>query len=544
MKKLKFRYFLLIVTVAFAGLSCKKQLDVKNPNQPTLENAKTESGIISLASGAVYTNGFNGVDLSSLNVLGNSYFFVVIGYHELMGDIISAEASNQNINVLNLPDYVILDDGTKITNTSPSKTVMRISNSRDKRSANAFYYEWSYMYSLNNACNNVLDLVDGITFSGDAASKKNTIKAWSYFWKGFAYSRLGSMYYSGVVNNKTGALNSKYLLHDSIIAEANRNLDQASALLNSITNVSDYQAVLGKLLPNFVQAGNGGVLTQAMWLRNISTMKARNLLVNKKTSTMTASDWAQVLSMSQSGIQQKDFIFTARTATTKGFFSSNSGSAAASTTGNPNSKTFKVSERLVQDYNAGDKRFLNNFKKQQYLNQVGGFTFSTRWALVDGGNGLAGVQVISSLTPGQYELAIAGSYEENELMIAESKINTGDIEGGLASIDNVRKYQGAGLAPVAGTGLTKAQAFEELRKERRVSLAFRGMSFYDARRWGVTDDVSKGGGRKGAVVLTSTGVLNTNSTINYDFLDYWDVPADETELNPPAAGSAPVKYPG
>ena len=37
--------------------------------------------------------------------------------------------------------------------------------------------------------------------------------------------------------------------------------------------------------------------------------------------------------------------------------------------------------------------------------------------------------------------------------------------------------------------------------------------------------------------------LYTNSTIDYNFLDYWDIPADETVLNPPGAGSAAVINP-
>jgi len=74
-------------------------------------------------------------------------------------------------------------------------------------------------------------------------------------------------------------------------------------------------------------------------------------------------------------------------------------------------------------------------------------------------------------------------------------------------------------------------------------LLFRGTAFYDARRWGVIYDISKGGGRKGCTVVTPDGTLNTNATINYNFLDYWDVPADEFVLNPPAAGSAPIKNP-
>ncbi len=542
----------LIIISALASVSCKKQLDVQNPNYPTLANAETETGIVSLASGAVYTNGFNTVDINGLTILGNSYFFIGLGYHELLGDVVAAEAANTLINVVSLPEYAILDNGTKVSNTSNSKSYMRISNARDKRSNNPFYYEWTYMYALNNACNNVLSIVDQISYTGEAETKKNTIKAWCYFWKGFAYSKIGSLYYSGLISNSTIGASNKYLIHDSIIGEANKNLDMAGALVNSITKPDVYSAVLGQLLPKFLQQGQGGILTPAMWVHNINTLKARNLLVNKKTSAMIAADWANLSTLTTNGIQPGEFIFTARTNASNGFFTAGAGSVAAKVTGDPNTTTFTISERVIQDYKTGDKRFTNNFqiqlddagKPKPYLNQVGGFTYSTRWALISGGKGMPGVQTISNLTPGLYELAIAGSYEENELMKAESKIYSGDIEGGLKSIDAVRTYFGAGLAAVAGTGLSMVQALEELRRERRVALMLRGLSFYDARRWGIINDIAAGGGRKGAVVLTSTGVLNTNATINYNFLDYWDVPADEFELNVPAAGSAPVKNPG
>ena len=56
------KYKHIITTVFVAGLAmttaCKKQLDVKNPNSPTLEQAKTESGLTSLAAGSIYINGF------------------------------------------------------------------------------------------------------------------------------------------------------------------------------------------------------------------------------------------------------------------------------------------------------------------------------------------------------------------------------------------------------------------------------------------------------------------------------------------------------
>jgi hypothetical protein len=551
MKKYKYLSIYFAAVTLLSVSSCKKELDVKNPNSPTIEQAKDEPGIISLSTAAVYINGFNGNNpsiIANQNWLGDSYFSLGIGFHELLGDNISAEASNQNINVVNLPDYVILDNGSKITNTSPSKSVIRISNARDKKPANMFYYEWAYMYSLNNACNQVLALVDAIKFTGDAETKKNTIKAWAYWWKGFAYSKIGSIYYAGIINNTVGVGNtsslvSTYVTSAAMIAEANKNFDQASTLLSAITSTSDYSTVLGKLLPSFVQTGKGGVLTTAMWIRNINTMKARNLLANKRLSQMTSTDWNAVLTLVNAGIKSDDFVFTGRTTATNGFFSASGGSVAAMSTGLPKSTSFKISERLIQEYKTGDKRLATNFAVNQYTNQVGGFTFSTRWQLLDA-NGVnkGDVAVLSDKTPGNYELYIAGSYEENELMKAEALINTGSIPAGLLSINNVRTYQGAGLAALSGA-LSLTDAKEELRRERRVALVFRGLAFYDARRWGIIDDITKGGGRTNAVVLGSDGVLSTHATINYNFLDYWDVPADEYVINPPAAGSAPIKNP-
>ena len=82
-----------------------------------------------------------------------------------------------------------------------------------------------------------------------------------------------------------------------------------------------------------------------------------------------------------------------------------------------------------------------------------------------------------------------------------------------------------------------------MRRERRCALPFIGLSFYDARRFGFIDPVSAGGGRSGCVVISKTGVLNTNAKIDYRFLDYWDVPDNELAINPPAATSTAVKNP-
>ncbi|SEP25813.1 RagB/SusD family nutrient uptake outer membrane protein [Mucilaginibacter sp. OK283] len=543
MKINKYIYALMTMAALFGASSCKKDLDVKNPNSPTLEQTKTESGVISLASGGVYINGFVNGD----GWLGDSYFSLPIGFHELLADNVSAEAANQNINIVNVPDYVILDDGSKISNTSPQKSNLRINNTRDKQSQNMFYYEWTNMYAMNNACNQVLALVDNLSFAGDAATRKSTIKAWAYWWKGFAYAKLGSVYYAGLVNNTVNGVNPVYVNSAALIAESNKDLDQAATLLSGISKTDDYKTVMAKLLPDFVQVGLGKVPTPAMFIHSINTLKARNILANKKLSDMTAADWSAILTLVNNGVNSGESVFTGRTnaANNNGFFSATGGTVASLASGLPSSTTFKISERLIQDFKTGDKRLSNNFKVNEYFNQVGGFTFSSRWQLLDAKQGSPnnGAVILANTTNAAYELYIASTYEENELMKAEALINTGQIEQGLGSIDNVRAYQGAGLAKVAGAGLSLADAKEELRKERRVALVFRGTAFYDARRWGVTDDVAKGGGRKNAVVLTSGGVLNTHATINYNFLDYWDVPADEFVLNPPAAGSAPIKNP-
>ena len=537
---------ILFAAMVISNLACKKQLDVINPNQPTLENAKTESGIISFALGSVYVNGFNQVDVVTLNVLSDSYFGLCYSFQEQMADIISAEAANVSINVVNLPDYVIYDNGVKQSNTSSSKTVFRVANSRDNRSQNPVYYEWTYMYTLINQCNQLLSLLDGVSYTGDATTKKNTLKAWAYWWKGYAYAKIGSLYYAGLINDEAGVKNNLFKTHDEIIGESNKNLDKAAAILAGITTPADYTAMVSQLIPAICQSGNGGVLTTQMWIRNINSLKARNFLVNKSAATMTTADWNSVLTLANTGIQKGDFVFTGKTISQNGFFTAAAGSPAALATGDPGSSTYKISERFTQEYKANDKRLANNFAPTVYFNQVGGFTFSGRYKLVDGGNGMAGVSILSNRIPGQYELFVGPSYEENELMKAEANIRLGNINVGLSSVDAVRTYQGAGIAATSGTGLSQANALEELRRERRVALVFRGTSFFDARRWGVIYDISKGGGRTGCVVVSSTGVLNTNATINYNFLDYWDVPDDEVnpQLNPPTSGSAPVKNPG
>ncbi|MBD0285251.1 MAG: RagB/SusD family nutrient uptake outer membrane protein [Flavisolibacter sp.] len=555
MKHIKYSLLLLLFTI-LGTTACKKQLDVKNPNEPSITDLYTEPGIIALSKGAVYNNGLNLTFNAGLNQLGSGFTYTMYAYQELLADVLSASASNQNINVINLPEYVILDNGTKVSSGLTQRGTIRSTNTRSNRSSNSIYYEWAYMYALNNSCNNLLDVLPKVTFSGgDAASKRKTIEAWAYWWKGYAYSRIGSIYYAGIINDSSynnspvGQTNANYVTHDALITEANKNLDKAAAALNGITSSNDYDELITQIIPEFIQTGNGGVPTITMFLHSINTMKARNLLVNKRVSAMTTTDWDTIIKLTANGITRTDNVFTVRTTSTNGILST-TGNVVAMSTGA--SSTFRISERFIQEFKDDDKRLTNNFSKtpSPRLDQTGGITFSTRWRLLAGSGAssantspnLPGVILYSDLTAGKQEIYVGPSYEENALMRAEALIYTGKIDEGLALVDAVRNYQGAGLGATPNKDLPRA--IDELRRERRVALVFRGISFYDYRRWGIIDDVSKGGGRKEAVVLTAQNGLNTNATINYNFLDYWDVPADEFELNPPATGSAPVQNPG
>jgi hypothetical protein len=255
---------------------------------------------------------------------------------------------------------------------------------------------------------------------------------------------------------------------------------------------------------------------------------------------MTAADWNTVKTLTTAGIRKDDLIFTGRTTGTNDFFSASGGSVASLSANPASTSTFKVSERVIQSFKPGDKRFDNNFSATSPYNND--YVYTSRYTLVNGGKGQSGVWTYANRSAGEYELVIAGSYEENALMLAEANIRLGTINEGLTLIDDVRTYMGAGIAAVSGTGLTLAQALKELAIERRVALLFRGSTYYDSRRWGWTSDITTGGGSYGNTVVLNP-IVYTNVTINYNFMDYWDVPANEVVLNPPGEGSVEIKNP-
>ena len=539
-----------ILGITLGVSSCKKDLDITNTNQPTPQSAASEVGVISLGQGGVYRNGF--FDLKTSDGVYGRFWAGATGFHEMMGDIIGVEAANAYINQIGCPDKVTLDNGTVVLNPSAVNTqyslLRTVVNFNAQGGANTTYYEWAYMYNMITSCNSVLDIASKTTFSGSAttqATKIATVTAWANFWKGYAYSRIGSIYYAGLINNGVnGQTNGNFVTKEAIIAEATACFARAETAIGAATSTVDYNTTMAGLIPAFVQKGKGNIPTGAAWVRNINTLRARNILVNNLVSAMTPAQWAQVQTLTAAGITATDPVFTGRTDVNGDFLGTTIADKIESTPTGTN--TYKVSERLIQEYFTGDARLTNNYTTLNtgigQFNTDRGNSFNTRYTLKSGGNNLPGVIVYSNSAAGANEITLCGSFEENALMQAEALIRQGgtsNIDAGVVLINAVRTYQGAGLAAIPA-GQTQAAAAEFLRRERRVALAYKGLSFYDARRY---DIIAPTKSRTGCVVIDKAGVLSSNATIVYGFLDYWDVPDNELAYNKAATGSAPTKNP-
>ena len=318
MHKIKILYLGFFAALVLFSTSCQKELEVGNPNSPTLVgNVTEENGLAKLAQGGIYLNGLSYGD----GWLGDSYFSLPRGYHELMGDIIGGgEGSNNQITTLPAPDYIQLDATNKLTNPSPNPAIIRAYNSRaaTAQGNNALMYEWMNMYAMQQSCNNIIALADKVTYTGDKATKIATVKAWAYFWKGWAYAQIGTLYIAGIVTDTAGKTSNTYVTHDAIISRSNYYYDLAVTTLGGATVTSDYTAMLGNLIPASSQVGNGQLMTKDMWVRNINTLKARNILLNKMSTfvngvagvtisknafsgVMTAADWNAILTLTANG---------------------------------------------------------------------------------------------------------------------------------------------------------------------------------------------------------------------------------------------------
>jgi hypothetical protein len=538
---------LYLFTLSVLLMNCNKStLNLPNPNQPTPTSLTTENGIESFAMGVF--------ERWITNIAGEgttNLFSIAQQMHSGMGDEDFVPYVNwalrypANVNAITLPPPY------NVTVKNPSGTtqpgILTSENSRAAGEQNAYQYEWDACYFMNAQSNLLLQAISNpaLKLSGDAKTKKALLQAWAYWWKGFCYSRIGSIYIAGVVNNApaNGKTDSNFVDHTAIIAEANSNFQKAAAILGGITENGDYDQVFTAIVPSFNLTQ---IITPAMWIRQIHTYIARNYLVNIKIAAMQPNDWAQVVNEADSGMVSGDVSF---------MYGMEPGGVNDLSYGlfNPiafhsNGNAFCwVSERFIQDFQPGDIRFSKNFGPEPGGPVVNlrnrGIQFGTRWNVIDIENGgtYASDQDLGTVS-------IGATWEENALMIAEAKIRTGsDIDGGLALVDQVRDEQGSGLAHVSGTGLTQAQAAEQLRSERRIALYMRGLAFYDARRWGVTAPAASGGGRANANVLVPGSVIDSSSAvllpcfIDYDYLDYWDVPQNELDFNNASTTSAPVK---
>jgi hypothetical protein len=520
---------LLFVLVAFA---CKDQLDVKNPNEPSLDALNSETGIINFSTGIYnYLNFPNNFD----------FFWVTNAAHEIMGDALFIPFGNFGWRWANQPSSITLDNGTVVRPPQEGDQAISLKNrnSREQGSDNLFAHEWVTMYFVNNAANVLLETVESgnVQFSDNAETKRKVITAWAHWWKGFAYSRIGSMYVSGLILDESGKTNGNFVDNEQILAEAEEHFNLAITILNSVSEIEEetFISFLSRIVPSHLYDGNNDVPAPDEWVRNINTMRARNLMVNKKVSQMTTAEWTAILQLANNGLQDGDFEFVIRQDGNNFVTTTLLQYRVAPTVG-----WHFASERLIQDFKPGDNRFTRNFALRGTWivnNRQRGIQYGTRYNFVAGGDYCS----IDNLALDQ---TFAGTYTENELIKAEATLRSGgNIDQALALIDGVRDDQNAQLAAVANTGLTLLQALEELRRERRIGLLLKGLSFYDARRWGVIDPVASGGGRTGSVVISATGVLNTNATFDYKYMDYFDVPLNELDFNSPTSSTPIIENP-
>lgn len=515
-----------IFLTGLLAVSCDKgDLNLVNPNEPGLDALATEEGCTRLAY-SVW-----------VPLRDNTFWWFAIADHNIMGDVLTISAGNFAWRWCNQTEYIILPDGTTYYPPSGTSQPIELRNRNDRSfgTDNTFSHEWIPVYGVIQTANFVLENLDNVTFSGTeaaAAVKKNTIKCWAYWWIGWGYSRIASIYAQGLIVDKYNSTNSNYVDYNTLLNEASNNFEAAKTILATISEDDEsYFGILTKLIPSYLVAGRGGIFTPQMWSRNINTYLARNILANKYADDLTAQDLTNIETLCNNGIKDDDYIFTLRAQALDDLVYNTAWAPYRILIGWEN-----VSERWVQDLKAGDARRTRNVIPLTPVNfnpRGRGIQYGTRWTLrpIESGGDYA--STVSNLA----ELAYCGTYEENQLMLAEVKIRGDQIDEGLAHIDNVRNYQNAGLAAVANTGLSKDQALEELRKERRIGLFINGTAFYDARRWRL---LGTNPGRTKAVVLTSSTAIDS-CTIKYGYLERWDLPANETDFNPVVSVSSGLK---
>ncbi|TXD54299.1 MULTISPECIES: hypothetical protein [unclassified Polaribacter] len=169
--------------------------------------------------------------------------------------------------------------------------------------------------------------------------------------------------------------------------EAKGNLELAKTELQDILS-GDISDLTGKIIPSNLNPsafrGNtsSASLTKDAWIRNINTLLARNILVNKKISDMTAADWAAITTLTNNSLPASDYVFVME------LDGNNNNNNEVSTTVNAilSIGWHFLSERLVQDFKASDARFIDNvvLLGSPPLNRSGrGVQYGTRYGLIN-----------------------------------------------------------------------------------------------------------------------------------------------------------------
>lgn len=543
------RIIAFFVVVLFLTNCKKSDLQLDDPNSPT-------------PGGSLAT--VKGVEQFALGIwnklyVGNNLLAHTLNIHSIMGDEQFSSVGNFGWRYVNqvdkitlpapyntvVPGVLVLDQGTQL------KALNNLAATNGSQT-NALVYEWNMAYFVNGQANFLLQAVENPAITLPA-TEKSVLQAWAYWWKGFAYSRIGSMYVAGIINDKTdGTTDSQYKTRQQMITEANANFDKAIALLTPIA-ASDavYTSTMNAIIPAFNKPAGGPVITPQMWIRGMNTYKARNILVNKKVSELTTADLTSIKTFASAGLIQGDntFLLGISAVAAEGLSPNNQQHPMLWNSNANNPGWFFASERWIQDFKPGDQRFVKGVTALAPADVVvnrssRGIQFGSRY-------------VVTPIQSGGYWTTnartgftnFAGSWEENSLMLAEVEIRNNQIEAGLAYIDAVRNANGAVLAATVGTSLNQPQALEELRKERRIGLTMKGTAFYDARRWDVITKASSGGGRANANVIVPNSLIGATPSgsytvlpcfIDYNYPAYWDVPVTEFSYNVPASGSPAI----
>ena len=495
----------LIIGLIFAPLACEEGLDVINPNNPTPEIVENEEGLKRVARG-FYAAG------------GGWFEWIVWQIHEHMGDNATAPWVNYNFNRFHgNTDRIIYSDGTEWRTPEVDPTGrtqpewIEFINSRDDPQDSGVQFEWQSMYRINNDANLILEtLEDGVNFSGDAAAKERGYYAWAYFWKGYAYSRIGLAYEFGLIVDEYGQTNNDYKTPEEMIAESNRMFDLAAQHApNGIGTIID------EIQPAIFLTN----ITEESFVQACHTLKARNLLSVKKRDEMTNQDWQAVRDLAASGLQSNEGTF--RISSDEATFL-----VAVTATWRVANLWLSPSARVVQaarhDGDARGELFVPH-----------GFgTFMDRVTQPNVNTPYTALAPYGGTAPG-LPLYLT-SAEENMLILAEAELALGDPGAAAGYIDAVREMQGANL-PALGSATV-----EDLRRERRIGLFMRNLGFYDARRFGELSGCVEDLWVYRYDQEASQLELDENATICYGWAEHLPVPDHETTFNPLDATQQPA----